>query len=172
MWQEPIYDRQQYDVDLIKLDPTNENTKGAFNYDDLNRIESNCEYIKDLLNNSGLFYIPISISVKTDWNMSDIPKIQDINRVRDNIITLKNNMTMADYEDIEYSGTLDYIKANILEKDLLVIKNIIETSMLELKKCNTFYCGSDGIGLYTQPRDLFEKEKYSGCIYCGEEFRL
>ena len=47
-WIDPIYDRTQADVDLIKLDPTNSNNKGAYNYTDLNRIESNCEYIMNL----------------------------------------------------------------------------------------------------------------------------
>ncbi len=82
----------QADVDLIKLDPTNSNNKGAYNYTDLNRIESNCEYIMNLLNNSDLFYYPINIEVKTDWNVKDIPHIKDINRIRQNILTLKNGM--------------------------------------------------------------------------------
>jgi len=96
MWLDPIYDRTQLDVDTIKLDPTNENTKGAYNYTDLNRVENNCEYVMNLLNNSGLFYIPVTISVKTDWTVDDIPNIKDINRIRNNIITLKNGMNLGD----------------------------------------------------------------------------
>jgi len=117
-WIDPIYDRTQADVDLIKLDPTNSNNKGAYNYTDLNRIESNCEYIMNLLNNSDLFYYPINIKVKTDWNVKDIPHIKDINRIRQNILTLKNGMNLGEeYKEIEFSKTMDYIKANILEKD-------------------------------------------------------
>lgn len=173
MWQEPIYDRTKYDVDLIKLDPTNENNKGAYNYEDLNRIENNCEYVKGLLNNSGFFPIQIEIETKTNWNVRDIPNIEEINRIRQNILTLKNGMNLGrEYEEIEFSNTMDYIKANILEKDLYLIKYILETSMKELRKCNTFYCGADGIGLYTVPKDFFEKKKYTGTFSCGEEFRL
>ena len=113
-WIDPIYDRTQADVDLIKLDPTNSNNKGAYNYTDLNRIESNCEYIMNLLNNSDLFYYPINIEVKTDWNVKDIPHIKDINRIRQNILTLKNGMNLGEeYKEIEFSKTMDYIKANI-----------------------------------------------------------
>ena len=50
MWIESIYDRTRADVDLIRLDPTNENNKGAYNYTDLNRVETNCEYLMNKLN--------------------------------------------------------------------------------------------------------------------------
>ena len=127
-WISPIYDRTQADVDLIRLDPTNENNKGAYNYTDLNRIENNCEYVMNLLNDSGLFYYPITIQVKTDWNVKDIPHIEEINRIRKNILTLKNGMNLGEeYKEIEFSKTMDYIKANILEKDLALIKGIIDS---------------------------------------------
>lgn len=171
MWIEPIYDRTQADVDLIKLDPTNDNNKGAYNYNDLNRIENDCEYLMNLLNDSGLFLNKISIEVKTDWNINDIPTITEINRIRNNIITL-NNMTLTDFEEIEFANTMDYVKANILEKDLYVIKSIVNSSTRELRKCNTFYCGELGLGLYTEPRKFYKKEIYTNTIYCGEEFRL
>lgn len=172
-WISPIYDRTQADVDLIRLDPTNENNKGAYNYTDLNRIENNCEYVMNLLNDSGLFYYPITIQVKTDWNVKDIPHIEEINRIRKNILILKNGMNLGEeYKEIEFSKTMDYIKANILEKDLYLIKYIIEISQRELRKCNTFFCGVQGISLYTEPKNYFEKKKYIGTFYCGEEFRL
>lgn len=178
MWIQPIYDRTQADVDLIKLDPTNENNKGAYNFNDLNRIENNCEVVMNLLNNSGLFYIPVIVEVKTDWNVNDIPHITDINRIRNNIITLMNGMNLGDeYREIEFSNTMDYIKANILEKDLSLIKGIIESCMRELRKCKTFYCGANGIGLYAtpdekEPTGFVKVKQYAGLIYCGEEFSL
>lgn len=179
MWIQPIYDRTQADVDTIRLDPTNTNNKGAYNYEDLNRIENNCEYVMNLLNNSGLFYIPVEISVKTDWNVKDIPHIKEINRIRNNIITLMNGMNLGEeYKEIEFSNTMDYIKANILEKDLDLIKYIIESCVREIRKCHTFYCGANGIGLYAKPKDgeipvgYVKIKQYSGLIYCGEEFSL
>lgn len=177
-WIEPIYDRTQADVDLIRLEPTNENNKGAYNYTDLNRIENNCEVVMNLLNNSGFFYYPITIQTKTDWVVSDIPTIGEINRIRNNIITLKNGMYVGEeYENIEFSNTMDYIKANILEKDLKLIKDIIDSCMRELRKCHTFYCGANGIGLYalpdgTEPTGFVKIKQYTGMIYCGEEINL
>lgn len=172
MWQEPIYDRTRADVDLIKLNPTNENNKGAYNYNDLNRIENNCKYVMNLLNYSGLFYIPVKIEVKKDWNVKDIPHIKDINRIRQNIITLMNGMNLGEeYKEIEFSNTMDYIKANILEKDLYLIKNLLETCNRELRRCNTFYCGMPN-GLCITGKEFIKVEKYAGLIYCGEELNL
>lgn len=176
MWENPIFDRTQADVDTIRLDPTNANTKGAYNYNDLNRVEKNCEYVMNLLNESGLFYYPISIEVKTDWNVKDIPHIREINRIRQNILTLKNGMNLGEeYEDIEFSNTMDYIKANIIEKDLYLIKEIIDSCMREIRKCNTFFCGANG--LYAKPDNetpigFVKVKQYAGLIYCGEEFSL
>lgn len=173
MWLIPVYDRTQADVDLIKLDPTNENNKGTYNYTDLNRIENNCEYVMNLLNDSRLFYYPITIQTKTDWCVKDIPHIEEINRIRENIITLKNGMNLGgEYKEIEFSKAMDYIKANILEKDLALIKGIIDSCTREERKCNTFYCGFNGLGLYTEPRNYFAKKRYVNTFYCGEEFNL
>lgn len=117
MWQEPIYDRTRADVDTIKLDPTNENNKGAYNYTDLNRIENNCKYVMNLLNNSGLLSTKLNLVIKTNWNVQDVPRIESINRIRNNIVALQNDMNFGDeYEEIEFSNSMDYIKANILEK--------------------------------------------------------
>lgn len=143
MWIKPIYDRTKADVDLIKLDPTNENNKGAYNFTDLNRIENNCEYIMNLLNDSGFLIEKISLVIKKDWKVTDIPTIDDINRIRNNILILKKDI--VNIENIEFANTMNYTKANILEKDLEIIKNVIENSKAKIKKCNTFYCGEDSL---------------------------
>ena len=81
-----IYDRLSSDVDTALNNPDSTSSlKGAYNYTDLNRIENNCKYVMNLLNNSGLFYYPIIVETKTDWTMKDIPHIKDINRIRKNI---------------------------------------------------------------------------------------
>lgn len=172
MWQKPIYDRTQADVDLIKLDPTNANNKGAYNYTDLNRIENNCKYVMNLLNNSGLFYYPIIVETKTDWTMKDIPHIKDINRIRKNIITLINGVNLGDeYKEIEFSNTMDYIKANILEKDLELVKNLMASCKREVQKCNMFFCGTRGLYALPSENEVYSKfgemKKYVGTFYSG-----
>ncbi len=173
MWVEPIIDRTQADVDLIKLDPLNNTTKGAYNYTDLNRIETNCEYVMNARNNRPELFSPISIVTKTDWKVTDIPSIEDFNRIRDNINTLIYDISKeSGWEEIEYSNTMNYIKANILEKDLALIKRIIERCQKELRKCGSFYCGTQGLGLFAKPIEFIKIDIYSGTIRCGEEFKL
>lgn len=147
MWIQPIIDRTQADVDLIRLDPTNSNTKGAYNYTDLNRIENNCEYLMNLLNNTYYYKNPISLIIKTNWNVIDIPTISQFNRIRDNLETLKSCFYAIKTESIIYSNSINYIKANALEKILFdidfYIKDITRNINLKfnvgLKIVNTKY---------------------------------
>lgn len=169
MWIEPIVDRIQADVDIMRLDPTNENTKGAFNYTDLNRIETNCEYIMNLLNNSGFADSFIKLNIKKDWNVKDIPTITELNRIRNNIIKLINGMNLGkEYEEIEFSNTLNYIKANILEKNLELVKNAIEHYDKQIYNCGAFFCGLDGLPFYAKPIKFIPVVAFIGEIICGE----
>lgn len=169
MWIEPIYDRIQADVDLIKLDPSNKNHKGVYNYTDLNRIENNCKFIMNLRNKKKVFE-PVELVIKTNWKVTDIPHINDFNRIRNNIIALMEGMRKELFEDIEFSNTMDYIKANILEKDLDIIKGLTERIERELQICGTFYCGLNG--LYAKPKEFIKIDIFSGVIHCGEECKL
>lgn len=109
-----IYDRTQADVD-------NDTTKGQYNASDLNRVESWCEYLKTELTTLGY---PISITTKTNWTSSDMRSVSEMNRVRNNINTIKNayysltsNVASASYFDFE--------KANNWEKILYEIDTLM-----------------------------------------------
>ena len=170
MWIKPIYDRTQADVDLIKLDPTTENNKGSYNYTDLNRIEYDCDFIARLRNKNPLFS-NVDIIVKTDWNVYDIPTIDDINRIRNNILLLISEIDKGDFETIEFTNTMNFIKANILERNLELINEVLENAQKELRRCNTFICGAMGLGIYVNK--IYVKSKlYTGVIYCGKEINL
>ena len=56
--------------------------KGALNASDLNRIESNQEYILNLLSDQ------YSLLFKTDWAMTDFVKDSDEDRILSNLKTL------------------------------------------------------------------------------------
>ncbi len=140
-WISPIYDRTQADVDEIKKNPLSTNTKGVYNYTDLNRIENNCSVLKELLFEK--FGINTKIITKVNWSMEDIPTIEDLDRIRNNIIKLINNMNLgSECKYIEFSNTMNYIKANILEKDMYLLKKIVDTYNKKARYCNTFICGS------------------------------
>ncbi len=87
-----IYDRTLEDVEYAMLHPDSEkHLKGAYNYTDLNRIENNCKYIMELRNEKQVFS-PVDLVIKTNWKVTDIPHINDFNRIRNNIIALMEGM--------------------------------------------------------------------------------
>lgn len=121
MWITPIYDRTESDVSEIKNNPFSENTKGAFNYFDLNRIENNIQYLCDLFYQIYNFYPDLLI--RTDWEKNEVPTLYQINRIRNNIVYLQLEIDFGEeYKEIEFSQYMDYKKANILEKNIELIK--------------------------------------------------
>lgn len=124
MWVEPIYDRTLADVEEIKNNPLSSNTKGALNYFDLNRIENNTIYVADLFRQ--VYGFSLNLETKTNWNKKDIPTIDDINRLRNNVLKISEEITIDSFNEIEFSKTLNYTKVNILEHNLLLIKNTLE----------------------------------------------
>lgn len=135
MWIQPIFDRTQADVDLIRLDPTNSNAKGSYNYSDLNRIESDCEYIKEIAEE--LYQTEVTIQTKTNWTMSDIPTKNDFDRIIGNLEILKDVFYAIQTETVTVTKTLNYMQANAIEKILFDIDAYIKsiTKYIELN-CN------------------------------------
>ena len=111
-----IYDRTASDVETALNNPgSNSNLKGSYNYTDLNRVESWCEYLENILKNYGFSE---TLVIKTDWNMRDYPTRTHIDRIRNNIDTLKNFCYALTTDTIIYNNTLNYEQANTLEKIL------------------------------------------------------
>ena len=91
--------------------------KGAYNYVDMNRVESAVEFIKNRLAEAGYYVYP---SVKTIWTVNDHPTKADMDRYFGNIALLRAVLPM-------YSTTpqtpstkkkLDYLVANDIEQIL------------------------------------------------------
>lgn len=105
--------------------------KGAYNYTDLNRVETAvAELAAELC---------LDLQTKTDWTMWDIPKESDMHRYLNNIKAIRS-------AGVGYSTTplppdsiqkLDYTKANNIEKVLVDVYEVIGT----LFRCNEVYCG-------------------------------
>lgn len=128
-----IFDRLKTDVENALNNPSStEFLKGAYNYTDLNRVETWCEYIQNLLNDYGK---NIELSIKTNWNLRDYPTRLQIDRIRGNIDYLKDMLQDLKTETIEYANTLDYEKANALEKIIYDVYEYIKemTRTLELQ---------------------------------------
>lgn len=127
-----IFDRLSSDVDTALNNPGNTvNLKGSYNYTDLNRIEQWCEYLQEKLKEYGF---KEELVLKQDWNLRDFPTRAQIDRIRGNIDTLKNFCYALLTENIVYDNTMDFEKANILEKILYDINEHIKemTSIINL----------------------------------------
>lgn len=121
-----IFDRMSSDVDNALNNPNStQDLKGAYNYSDLNRVESWCEYLQHFLEIWGFKKV---LTVKKDWNIRDYPTRTEIDRIRDNIKTLKLFCQAIQTENILYNNTLNYEQANALEKIMYDIVQHIETN--------------------------------------------
>lgn len=165
-----IFDRTIDDVNYaIENQNSLEHLKGAYNFVDLNRIESNCKYVENVLNNTDVFNLSINLEIKTDWKITDVPTLNDINRIRQNVKTLIDSIESPhNFEEIEFSNNMDYIKANILEKDLHLIKTYSETFDRVIKNCNTFYSGLFGLhGEKSENEGPLILHQSCGLLKCG-----
>lgn len=96
-WQSPVYDRTEEDVlKVITYDNIgykylteeqkaewDNGLKGAINYKDINRIESNTQYLFSIYETTG-------IDIKTDWTYTDIVTDSEFQRILYNIYLLKS----------------------------------------------------------------------------------
>ena len=78
-----------------------------------------------------------------NWGMTDIPKLSEINRIRDNIQILKNNLMTRSTLTIVKNNTMNYNQANILEQILFELDELFTLYEKSLRYCGTFYCGEE-----------------------------
>lgn len=122
IFETPIFDRTQTNVNNVKRGINDD--KGAFLYTVANRIENNSKYISILLTSLGY-----SISIETkEWAREDIPNIEDINRMKNNLEKIKQGYTYftttpnADTSKI----SLNFVDINDMEKILFDINELIK----------------------------------------------
>jgi hypothetical protein len=138
-WTNPVYDRTQWDVD-------HETEKGFLNYHDLNRVETNCQFLSDTLVGYGY---PVSIQTKLDWTSHDFPFIAELERITLNIQTLREGFyalpeTPAIPQNLE---VLYYYKLNDIEKILFDLKSILDLMVQIFRRSGTFYSGGEHYGV-------------------------
>lgn len=115
--------------------------KKYYNYVDLNRVENNTSYVKDLLTLLG--YYSATTTFVTDRTRESIDYYDSINRIENNIKALRD----CSYEPLNWITPFtnwvsvftkfSYVDANRLEKNLVNLKDLaerIEDAML--------YCGA------------------------------
>lgn len=130
-----IFDRTQNDLE-------ESTSKGYYNYTDLNRVEVWCEYLANLLTS---YSYPVSIVIKKDWTISDLPNDNDIERIRGNVNAIKTAFHAYTNipENLEY---MSIEKANAIEKILSEIDFLTKNMISCFRYSNTFNAGeSEGL---------------------------
>lgn len=136
----PITDRTLADVNNATHNQSNAApNKGALNYQDLNRIESNCSYLAGHLNAYGY---GVSITVKTEWTMHDFPWQSEIDRIRDNVNTLLDAfLRLSGSPEIRYWDSLDWQDLNSLEQNILNIDILLQRMAAVFLRCGDAHGG-------------------------------
>lgn len=119
---QPVTDRSEVDVKDVENKIPND--KGALSFTMLNRIENNTQHLASLLT---MYGYPITLEVKTDWSREDYFRPSDLDRIKGNIMALKEVY-------VSYSTTpelalgrksLDYQTANDMEQIELDLQTLI-----------------------------------------------
>ena len=129
-----IYDRTQEDL-------INETDKAYIAYTDLNRIEEAVQYLSNILNTYAYRNITNN---KTNWNISELRKQEDCDRIKSNYEVLKNAYAYKfDVPDFKWESIEE---ANKIEEILFEVDKLIFNMEKVFRYSDTFYLGeSEGL---------------------------
>lgn len=116
--------------------------KGCYNYTDFQRVENAVKYLSDLLNAEG-YTNRVVISDASTYTYEYIRDREEIIQYLDNIATLQevyyNNVEMGVLPTID--SWLSYEGANIIERILLDIEQMITNMQAQWRYSNNLYAG-------------------------------
>ena len=142
-WMSPIHDRKQTDVDYaiaqIKRGNNSAEYKGCFNVADINRIENNVRYIADRLN---VLKYTNTIETKS-WDMYGLPNVTEVTRLINNVSKIINAYYRPTGSPDLPDNLLTYEQVNALEKNLYMIKHLIDSEENQFRFCGTVICGEE-----------------------------
>lgn len=126
MWQKPIYDRTQADID-------GKTAKGHYNVDDLNRIEQDCEYL------AGAFGVSVNTRA---WNRTDFPSPREFDRILNNLNVLRDAYYAYQTTPQTPQNPINqYQKANDLEQILNDLYALYEDNKRAVMYAGESYAG-------------------------------
>ena len=114
--------------------------KGAYTWEDMNRVEAAVRYVSDRLNALG--YDNTLVTVE-DWEISDTPNEADMNRYFSNVAQIRATVSVfATTPEAPQSVIgFDVFKANDLEKILIDVDRVLDHI-----QCSAFYLGDLYLG--------------------------
>lgn len=88
---------------------------GAYNYTDLNRVETDVAGLAEVLG--------LTLQTKTNWNLWDVPTPSDMNRYLSNVRAIRDACPqVTNYPDLpETMDNLTYVGANSIEETLRLV---------------------------------------------------
>lgn len=153
MWQTPIFDRNQGDLEYARaqlaLWKTSspklpmEDLKAALNHKDLNRIEGNTQYLVDEL--TTLCY-SINAACKT-WEAAGLPNVKDISRIIGNVEQILAIFCRPEGAPTLPKSLLHYEDVNTIEKNLELLLQAFEIAVRYFRKCGTMQSGGRALPL-------------------------
>lgn len=145
-WIEPIFDRTIEDVtyaiskiaewkktgatDVVDL-------KGCLNVSDFNRIDGNIQYLKERL--VALYYFPSTKHVV--WDGDDLPTAQDITLLLNSLSNTITAYFKPNNAPNVPTTMLTYTQINDIEKNLYLLKEMLDDMVASFRECGTFNCG-------------------------------
>ena len=143
-WSEPIFDRTLADVEYARQQLVNNinnvDFKGCLNANDLIRIENNARYLADSLNN--LCYCN-TITTQSTWKANSLPNVTQVTRIINNVSKLISAYYKPSNAPNLPTTLLTYEQVNALEKNLHLIKEILDDMITYFRECGTFVCGEE-----------------------------
>jgi hypothetical protein len=140
-WSNPVYDRTLADVEYARLQLekqiNNVDYKGCLNANDLTRIENNTRYLADEL--IKLYYFN-SISTRT-WSRGNVPNTANITLILGNISKILSAYQKPKNIPTLPTTLLTYEQVNDVEKNLFMIKEMLDNMIASFRQCGTFGCG-------------------------------
>lgn len=114
--------------------------KGAYNAADLNRVGAAVNYVAAELSGIG---ITVSVNPKTDWTISDIPTIAQMQTYLDDIGAIRDALAYPDGTPSvpDSMALLNHTKANHIEKILVEADQLVQNIIASFVPCGLPYCG-------------------------------
>lgn len=116
--------------------------KGALNYTDLNRINSNFIKINKYLKTYG--YNTRVGTNKTIWRVEDLPYLEEINKFREIVVEVKDMLGIGnELGQIRFWETLNYEDVNLIERMIQYIGELVQNIEKQTLWCGEIVCGGE-----------------------------
>lgn len=143
-WSTPVFDRTLADVEYAREQLEKKiNTidlKGCLNPNHLMRIENNTRYLADELNK---LYYSNSITTQSSWGYGVAVDVSQITRIINNVGKILSAYHKPKNTPDLPTTLLTYEQVNALEKNLYLIKEMLDNMVASFRQCGTFECGEE-----------------------------